>query len=164
MPSGKRLMVVGDSYWQGAIGTTSVTATDDVRGISGHLARLLGLDHVAGSVSGSGISVANTSKWINRVPDIATIAPDYLFITGSVNDSAARLITLPADAAAYYAAVKAALPATTKCIVGGVCTFNISGGVDPTAADAVTAVLKSAAVAAGSPSSTRRVGPRRRRR
>jgi lysophospholipase L1-like esterase len=149
VPNVPRVAIEHDSYGVGAIGTTSTVSFAQVTGYSASLARALGLQHRGHSTSGSGIRVANTSKYINRIADLVAAQPEYVLVMGSVNDIPNRATRLPAEAATYFQALKASNLPDTKILAVGVITFALSGTQGPAGADATTAVLKAAATAAG---------------
>lgn len=145
-PDTKMLGLVGDSFFEGATGVaTSGAAIQDLRGVGGHLARLLGFTkYLPSAISGSGFTLPTGQTFGDRLADVIQLQPEYLLIVGSGNDDANRATTLPAAALAFYQAVKAGCP-NTRILATGALSFVSA----PTVADRVTSILAAQAATAG---------------
>lgn len=149
IPKTKRLAVVSDSFGEGyGDPPFGATVQPSVFGYIGHLARRLGFSDMTNhSAASTGMTTPTSpdTTYQTRLPDVVTANPDYLMIQGSTNDTAQVAGTLPAKALACYQAYKAALP-NCKIVATGII------GTNPTnraTYDAITAVLATAAAAAG---------------
>lgn len=139
-PSAKstlKFAVVGDSYSYG-LGTTLYAAS-----YCAPLARTLGLVNWRKyGVSGTGFVTTpggGAQNYVGRINDVLSFQPDLVFVQGSINDNNQSAGTVQTAATAYFAALKAGLPATTQIATSGPLRSTVPIASDLTIGTAIAA-------------------------
>lgn len=133
----KMLAVIGDSFGEGATGTT----VPDIRGYVGELSRLLGFTDLRNlSIAATGFTTPSTQLYGARIADLALLQPDYILIQGTSNDQP-NVASLTTAAQSFFTAIKAQCPNSNVVATG---QLNHVG-----ATDTITPALRTAAANAG---------------
>ena len=139
-PRGLRCVVAGDSY------VSANGAQNDA--FSVRMARRLGFsDSVMLGVPSSGyVALGNSVNYghVTRLADVVQYAPDLVVVYGTINDN--NLAGVGVAAAAYFAALRSALPSTVIVVVGPV---DHNGASTASLISTVRDPVRVAALAAG---------------
>lgn len=106
---------LGDSYTAGA------NATDPMQAFPYTVGRLLDAEVYNAGIAGTGyVSAGGTAVFgdSTRLAKLVTAAPDWIVVTGSINDQSATPTAVSAAATALYASLATSLPNTRLIVVG----------------------------------------------
>lgn len=107
----KKVAFVGDSW-----GNSSATNVEPFT-LPFMLGRLLGVEMAHCSINGTGYVAGTNFENAARMTGLTAYAPDYIFVQGSINDTASHA-SVQAAATSYYGAVATALPSAKLIVVG----------------------------------------------
>lgn len=144
----RRMVVIGDSFTEP---TTSDSGGVWRYGWVQYLGDALGLDPWSCGSGGTGYlnpSTGGKVKFRDRLADVVAAAPDVVLWAGGINDYASYTAAdIGTEAAACYAALKAALPACRQIVVSPF--YPKGNAMYPLALLAARDTIKAAALAAG---------------